>query len=581
MPGYNFISKIRKLNPQRGGVGIFIHNNLKYTEKDFSQFHKDGNFEIVGIDIKELKILLIAIYRPNGHVNSNTQEFINTLELTLKHIRSTSKDRHVIISGDFNIDLLKVDNPQVRDLTDILVTEGFLPLITLPTRVTQYTASTIDHIWSNKADSTSSAIVLNDSYISDHMPNGISFETVKSKKYKTIYKRKYETQNISEFKNQLRDINWDCIFNSDNNDDKWLTLVQKTITVLDKCCPEKKITIPDTIKTNIAPYMTEGLLESRQNLNKLARKANKDPTKLDEDGVSIFEKFTEYKDQYFKLRRITKRKFYNERFSELKHDCKNTWNLINSLVKRKTPKNEISELIEKGESITNPKKISEIFNSFFANVGTSEAKNIPHNETDPMSFLQGLPPESMFLSPTDKDELIKESKKLNKKKSSGWDNIPSFLLLEAIQELAPILAHCINDSFAKGNFAQCLKLAIVVPLHKKSEKTNPTNYRPVSLLTAFSKIIEKIIFKRIHNFIESKLIKEQFGFRPKHCTSDLMIFLLEHINSFINTDKYCMVLFFDLAKAFDTLHHGILLKKLQHYGIRGLPLELIKSYLSN
>ena len=103
----------------------------------------------------------------------------------------------------------------------------------------------------------------------------------------------------------------------------------------------------------------------------------------------------------------------------------------------------------------------------------------------------------------------------------------------------------------------------------------------MSLLTAFSKIIEKIIFKRIHNFIESKLIKEQFGFRPKHCTSDLMIFLLEHINTYINTDKYCMVLFFDLAKAFDTLHHGILLKKLQHYGIRGLPLELIKSYLTN
>ena len=162
--------------------------------------------------------------------------------------------------------------------------------------------------------------------------------------------------------------------------------------------------------------MTEGLLESRQKLNKLARKANKDPTKLDEDGFSLFEKFTEYKDQYLKLRRLTKRKFYNERFSDLKHDCKSTWNLINSLVKRKTHNNEINELIEKGESITDPKKISEIFNSFFANVGTTEAKNIPHNETDPMSFLQGLPPESMFLSPTDKDELIKESKKLNKKK---------------------------------------------------------------------------------------------------------------------------------------------------------------------
>ena len=63
-----------------------------------------------------------------------------------------------------------------------------------------------------------------------------------------------------------------------------------------------------------------------------------------------------------------------------------------------------------------------------------------------------------------------------------------------------------NDSFQKGNFAQCLKLALVVPLHKKNEKTNPTNYRPFSLLIAISKIIEKIIFKRIYNFMEDKLI---------------------------------------------------------------------------
>ncbi len=97
----------------------------------------------------------------------------------------------------------------------------------------------------------------------------------------------------------------------------------------------------------------------------------------------------------------------------------------------------------------------------------------------------------MYLHPTDKEEIKKEAKKLNKKRSSGCDGIPSFLLLQCIDEIAPILAHCINDSFSTGNFAQCLKLALVIPLHKKKEKTNPTNYRPVSILVAISKIIEK------------------------------------------------------------------------------------------
>ena len=81
--------------------------------------------------------------------------------------------------------------------------------------------------------------------------------------------------------------------------------------------------------------------------------------------------------------------------------------------------------------------------------------------------------------------------------------------------------------------------------------------------------------------MKNKLTNEQFGFRPKHCTSDLMIYLMEKINEIINQDKFSMVLFFDLAKAFDTLDHTILFRKLERYGIRGPPLDLIKSYLTN
>ena len=215
--------------------------------------------------------------------------------------------------------------------------------------------------------------------------------------------------------------------------------------------------------------MSEGLLESRKNLNKLAKKANKNPTKMT-DGISALERFSDFKKEYYKLRRLSKRKYYNEKFAELKHDCKNTWNLINSLIKKKSSNKDIEELIIDGVTVTNTKTSCDHFNKFFSNVGTTEAKNIPDNDTDPMSFLKGLPPDSMFLHPTDTEEILKEAKKLNKKQSSGWDNIPSFILLQCIQELAPVLTHCINDSFQKGNYAQCLKLALVVPLHKKKKK---------------------------------------------------------------------------------------------------------------
>ena len=190
--------------------------------------------------------------------------------------------------------------------------------------------------------------------------------------------------------------------------------------------------IPDKIKTNIAPYMTEGLLESKSKLQKLSQKANKSPDSIDHDGKSNLESFNIFKKIYYKTRRIAKRTFYNERFAEVKHNSKNTWELINQLIKNKIPNNDIKEIIQNGETITDPTKISEIFNNFFASVGDTEAKNIPENDTDPMSYLRGLPPESMFLGPTDRKEILKETKKLNKKKSSGWDGIPSFILLDAL-----------------------------------------------------------------------------------------------------------------------------------------------------
>ena len=344
--------------------------------------------------------------------------------------------------------------------------------------------------------------------------------------------------------------------------------------------PIKKMKVPDTIKSNIAPYMTEGLLESKNKLQKLSRKASKSPNIFDHEGKSNLENYINFKKTYYKTRRVAKRSFYNERFAEVKHNSKNTWGLINSLIKNKATNNDIKEIIQNGETITDPNKISEIFNNFFASVGDTEAKNIPQNDTDPLSYLRGLPPEAMFLGPTDREEILKESKKLNKKKSSGWDGIPSFILLDTLPVMTEVFTHCINESFRQGIFPDCLKLAHVVPIHKKAEKTNPTNYRPVSLLSAFSKVFEKILFNRLYNFMKTKLIDEQFGFRPKHSTSDLMIYLLEHISKLLSSGENCLVLFFDLAKAFDTLDHKILLKKLEQYGIRGIPLKLINSYLS-
>ena len=384
---FNFISKTRLDNPGRGGVGIFTHKALHTSEIKLGDLHKEGNLEVIACDIKAINLAVFCIYRPNGHANANTREFLTNLENLLKCIKANKdlKGRHIVLSGDFNLDLMNIDNPLVRDFTDIMVTEGFMPMITIPTRITRTSATCIDGIWSNKPEDIASSLVMEDSYISDHLPNGVGFTTKGKDSYITIKKRELTEENKAKFKESMSKVNWNEIYNTGEINEKWEKLVNTTQKILDADCPIKTMKIPDKIKTNFAPYMTEGLLESKNKLQKLSQKASKHPNSINQDGISNHESFNIYKKIYYKTRRIAKRTFYNERFAEVKHNSKNTWGLINQLIKNKVSNNDIKELIQNGDTISDPNKISEMFNNFFASVGDTEAKNIPDNDTNPMS----------------------------------------------------------------------------------------------------------------------------------------------------------------------------------------------------
>ena len=128
-----------------------------------------------------------------------------------------------------------------------------------------------------------------------------------------------------------------------------------------------------------------------------------------------------------------------------------------------------------------------------------------------------------------------------------------------------------------------MKIARVIPLFKAGDQAVFTNYRPVSILPCFSKFLEKVIYKRLLNYINELGIfcNNQFGFRKGHSTSLALVDLFDKISSAIDRKEHSVGIFLDLSKAFDTVDHNILLDKLNYYGIRGLALDLIKSYLSD
>ena len=141
----------------------------------------------------------------------------------------------------------------------------------------------------------------------------------------------------------------------------------------------------------------------------------------------------------------------------------------------------------------------------------------------------------------------------------------------------------VNLSFETGVFPDILKLAKVIPLHKKESKLEYLNYRPISLLSVFSKIYEKLIYTRIYSYLVKKdmIYSKQFGFRSSHSTNHAIISLTEHIRYLLDNGHYVCGIFVDLEKAFDTVNHNILCKKLDFYGLRGNVNKLLQSYLSN
>ena len=186
---------------------------------------------------------------------------------------------------------------------------------------------------------------------------------------------------------------------------------------------------------------------------------------------------------------------------------------------------------------------------------------------------------SLFLRPTDTDEIMKE---INQLKNKTTLDFRVTLLKYAKQELVNGLVIIFNKSFQEGCFPEILKIAKVIPVHKGDVKTDPGNYRPISLLSVFDKLLEKVMLNRLLQFLNKNdiLYKYQFGFRKNHATSNALTEVIDHIYKSLDEGNYVFGIYIDLKKAFDTVQHQILLYKLQHYGIRGIALEWFDSYLS-
>ena len=173
-------------------------------------------------------------------------------------------------------------------------------------------------------------------------------------------------------------------------------------------------------------------------------------------------------------------------------------------------------------------------------------------------------------------------KEINQLKNKATADIRVSLLKYVKQEIVSGLVIIFNKSFEEGRFPELLKIARVIPIFKREERTDPSNYRPISLLSVFDKLLEKLMYNRLNPFFQKHNIfyKYQFGFRKNHATANALTEVIDYIYKSLDEGNYVFGIYIDLKKAFDTVQHKILLHKLQYYGIRGLAFHWFETYLS-
>lgn len=556
--GYNS-HKTLNVSNQNEGIVIYTKADLECTICE-PEYIKDFNCLICKIG-KDLAI--VTVYR--SPASGNTENFLNGLEKVLMTLNTYT---NVCILGDMNIDI-KTNNSDSRsgDYLNLMASYGFLPTHQYPTRA----ENCLDHVLVKSQ--LESVTLIPECYITDHCP---TLFTVSLKK-KSISPSPCRTKiNYSAIRDILTQVDFMPALNSGDANFAANYLVDVVSDIIRNNTSHCKIPRKKRI---IKPWITPGLIRCIHNRDRMHKSVKREPT-----NMTLKISYIRYRNFINKLLKNLKTLHNKNLLEDAKNNSKATWEAIKTITHTNIKKTSPVLLLSTKET---PQLSVNAVNHFFINIGKELATRI-QSRTPPSSSLCTVMHspsqcDSLVLLQTDAHEIELLIKNLRRDCAVGYDNISAAILQSSIDVFVPVLTHICQLSLSTGVFPNVFKRAIVYPIHKSGDGDVVDNYRPISVLPAMSKVLEKVLYVRLNKFLNSKGIisDSQFGFRKKKSTVDAVSSLVDKVVDYLDKKEKCLGLFLDLSKAFDTVSIPILMSKLERIGVRGLALDIFQDYLSN
>ena len=567
--GYDMIYSFNN-RKQNDGVAIFIKHSLSYTANEPRLM--DANCLQVIINNS---IAILGIYRSPSC--RNIKPFLTSLTELLDKYKT--HDYRYILGGDLNINILDNTDSQVNDYICHLAEYSLEPAINKVTRFN----SCLDHIFTSMHRNVIGIVC--DSQLTDHYPTILS-ASLNSCLNNSIPLKTATFLDNESLSAAIDNIEWNDLYTMKDVNLATDFFVQTLEALIIKNTKTKLISHK---KKKLKPWITDGLLISIRKRDKLHLQLKSDP------GNSLLQhEYIRYRNLLKILINKTKNKYYRDKLKEVSSDARKTWQIVKDITYgKRTNSSDIRQLTIHGHTQTvndlNRRTIANHMNDYFTGIGETLANRIltdnKVSETDLSDLLNNtnttLTP-LLTLSIATDDEISKIITNMKSTKSRGTDCITSQIIKANMRVLVTPICHLVNLSLTTGCFPSHLKQAVIFPIFKGGARDDCGCYRPISLLNSLSKIFEKVVKQRLIAFLEDNnlLTPMQFGFRSARGTQDAIAAVTEKIVKALDDGDKCVTVFLDLAKAFDTVSHRLLLKKLYLIGIHDTSLRWFDDYLS-